>query len=90
MTRRNWPASCANASILVRHFRQARIDQFLRITVGTDAQCEALISALKKIFFVVTRTGNFLKLWCHICVYRKWHRLENPVGVLISAYCAAT
>ncbi|KCV31792.1 histidinol-phosphate transaminase [Bordetella bronchiseptica SBL-F6116] len=37
-------------SILVRHFRQARIDQFLRITVGTDAQCEALIGALKKIF----------------------------------------
>jgi histidinol-phosphate aminotransferase len=32
--------------ILVRHFRAARIDQFLRITVGTDAQCDALVSAL--------------------------------------------
>jgi len=36
-------------SIIVRHFRQPRIDQFLRISVGTDAQCAALISALKDI-----------------------------------------
>jgi histidinol-phosphate aminotransferase len=35
--------------IVVRHFRQARIDQFLRITVGTDEQCEALLSALREI-----------------------------------------
>ena len=33
--------------ILVRHFNQARIDQFLRISVGTPAQCEALVQALK-------------------------------------------
>ncbi|HEX8962483.1 MAG TPA: histidinol-phosphate transaminase [Rhodocyclaceae bacterium] len=33
-------------SIIVRHFRQPRIDQHLRITVGTDAQCETLLSAL--------------------------------------------
>ena len=32
--------------ILVRHFRQPRIDQFLRITVGTDAQCRVLTDAL--------------------------------------------
>jgi histidinol-phosphate aminotransferase len=32
--------------ILVRHFRAARIDQFLRITVGTGPQCAALLTAL--------------------------------------------
>lgn len=36
-------------AIIVRHFRQARIEQFLRITVGTDEQCAALISALREI-----------------------------------------
>lgn len=37
-------------SIIVRHFRKpARIAQFLRITVGTDEQCAALIGALKAI-----------------------------------------
>lgn len=35
--------------IIVRHFRQPRIDQFLRITVGTDEQCAMLIAALKEI-----------------------------------------
>ena len=35
--------------IIVRHFRQPRIEQFLRITVGTDAQCEILIDALREI-----------------------------------------
>ncbi|TAK97718.1 MAG: histidinol-phosphate transaminase [Aquabacterium sp.] len=33
-------------AILVRHFPQPRIAQFLRITVGTDAQCERLLAAL--------------------------------------------
>ncbi|MDP1526653.1 MAG: histidinol-phosphate transaminase [Rhodocyclaceae bacterium] len=35
--------------IIVRHFKAARIDQFLRITVGTDEQCEKLVAALKEI-----------------------------------------
>ncbi|MDR2507467.1 MAG: histidinol-phosphate transaminase [Candidatus Accumulibacter sp.] len=35
--------------IIVRHFRQPRIDQHLRITIGTDAQCEALVDALQDI-----------------------------------------
>ena len=35
--------------IIVRHFRQPRIEQFLRITVGTDEQCAALIAALREI-----------------------------------------
>jgi histidinol-phosphate aminotransferase len=34
-------------AILVRHFKRPRIDQFLRITVGTSGQCESLIQALK-------------------------------------------
>jgi len=32
--------------ILVRHFAQPRIQDFLRISIGTDAQCQALINAL--------------------------------------------
>lgn len=34
-------------SIIVRHFKEPpRIDPFLRITVGTDEQCDALLTAL--------------------------------------------
>jgi histidinol-phosphate aminotransferase len=36
-------------SIIVRHFRLPRIEQFLRITVGTGEQCAALVAALKEI-----------------------------------------
>jgi histidinol-phosphate aminotransferase len=36
-------------SIIVRHFKLPRIDQFLRITVGTDAECRALTDALRQI-----------------------------------------
>jgi histidinol-phosphate aminotransferase len=36
-------------SIIVRHFPLPRIDQYLRITVGTDEQCAALVSALAEI-----------------------------------------
>jgi histidinol-phosphate aminotransferase len=32
--------------IIVRHFRSPRIEQFLRVTIGTDEQCAALVSAL--------------------------------------------
>ncbi|OHC72948.1 MAG: histidinol-phosphate transaminase [Rhodocyclales bacterium RIFCSPLOWO2_02_FULL_63_24] len=35
--------------IIVRHFKQPRIEQFLRITVGTDEQGAALVAALKEI-----------------------------------------
>ena len=38
-------------SVIVRHFKQARIAQFLRITIGTDAECRALCDALKVILF---------------------------------------
>jgi histidinol-phosphate aminotransferase len=42
-------AALRERAIIVRHFRQPRIDSFLRITIGTDAQCEALVGALKEI-----------------------------------------
>lgn len=35
--------------ILVRHFKQARIANHLRISVGTQAECEALVTALRHI-----------------------------------------
>lgn len=36
-------------AVLVRHFRVPRIEQFLRITIGSDAQNAALITALREI-----------------------------------------
>jgi histidinol-phosphate aminotransferase len=43
-------AALRERSIIVRHFRNpARIAPFLRITIGTDAQCAALLAALKAI-----------------------------------------
>ena len=36
-------------SIIVRHFKLPRIDQFLRITIGTDGECRALTDALRQI-----------------------------------------
>ncbi|ATE58692.1 histidinol-phosphate transaminase [Thauera sinica] len=42
-------AELRKRAIIVRHFRAPRIDQFLRITVGTDEQCAILVDALKEI-----------------------------------------
>ncbi|MBW8363537.1 MAG: histidinol-phosphate transaminase [Rhizobium sp.] len=43
-------AALRERSIIVRHFRNpARIAPFLRITIGTDSQCDALLAALKAI-----------------------------------------
>lgn len=42
-------AALRERNIIVRHFKHARIDQFLRITVGTEAQCTRLVQALKAI-----------------------------------------
>lgn len=35
--------------VLVRHFNQARVDDYLRITIGSDNEMEALMKALNKI-----------------------------------------
>jgi histidinol-phosphate aminotransferase len=42
-------AALRSRSIIVRHFKLPRIDQHLRITVGTDSECAALVSALREI-----------------------------------------
>jgi len=39
-------AALRDQGILVRHFSQPRIADFLRISIGTDAQCQALINTL--------------------------------------------
>ncbi len=39
-------AALRERAIIVRHFKLPRIDAFLRITVGTDDECDALIQAL--------------------------------------------
>ncbi|WP_445116404.1 histidinol-phosphate transaminase [Acinetobacter sp. WZC-1] len=36
------------SGIIVRHFNQPRIDQFLRITIGTDVQNQRLVDTLKQ------------------------------------------
>lgn len=39
------PRPCVS-EVIVRHFKQARIDQFLRITIGSPEQNQALLDAL--------------------------------------------
>jgi histidinol-phosphate aminotransferase len=38
-----------SAGILVRYFKKARIDNCLRISVGSDPECDALVTALQNI-----------------------------------------
>ena len=38
-----------SAGILVRHFKSPRIDNFLRISIGTDDECARLVDALKQL-----------------------------------------
>lgn len=42
-------AALREKSIIVRHFKLPRIEQHLRITVGTDEECAALVTALTRI-----------------------------------------
>ena len=42
-------AELRQRKVIVRHFKLPRIDQHLRISIGTDTQCKALIDALKEI-----------------------------------------
>ena len=39
-------ASLREQGVIVRHFKQRRIEQFLRITIGTPEQNQALLEAL--------------------------------------------
>lgn len=41
--------------ILVRHFRQPRIADHLRITIGTPAECDALVNALRDLIDLASR-----------------------------------
>jgi histidinol-phosphate aminotransferase len=41
-------AALRGDGIIVRHFTSARINQFLRITIGTDAACASLIASLRQ------------------------------------------
>jgi histidinol-phosphate aminotransferase len=41
-------AALREQKVIIRHFKKpARIAQFLRITIGTDDECQALVDALK-------------------------------------------
>lgn len=40
-------AGLRERSVLVRHFKLPRIDQFLRISIGTDDECRQLVAALE-------------------------------------------
>ena len=42
-------ADLRQRKVIVRHFKLPRIDQHLRISIGTDVQCQALVDALKEI-----------------------------------------
>lgn len=44
-------------NILVRHFAKPRINQFLRISVGTDAQCQSLVCAFRDILATTRFAG---------------------------------
>lgn len=49
-------AGLRNRSILVRHFAQPRVDAFLRISVGTDEDCDRLVDALRAVIGSVAST----------------------------------
>ncbi len=42
-------AELRKRSLLVRHFAKPRIENYLRITIGTDAECDLLVDALDEI-----------------------------------------
>ena len=42
-------AALREKNIIVRHFKMPRIDQYLRITIGTDEECTKLLDACKLI-----------------------------------------
>ncbi|MBK7355220.1 MAG: histidinol-phosphate transaminase [Propionivibrio sp.] len=42
-------AELRQRQVIVRHFKLPRIDQHLRISIGTAAQCQALVDALRQV-----------------------------------------
>jgi histidinol-phosphate aminotransferase len=42
-------AGLKKAGILVRHFNSSRIEDFLRISIGTDEECTALVETMKRL-----------------------------------------
>ena len=42
-------AALRERSIIVRHFQRPRIEHYLRITIGTEDECTALVTALQEI-----------------------------------------
>ena len=46
---RNLFARLRERGIIVRYFDKPRIDNYLRISIGTDAQCDALLAALRNL-----------------------------------------
>jgi histidinol-phosphate aminotransferase len=42
-------AALRDKNIIVRHFKTPRINQYLRITIGTDQECEKLLDACREI-----------------------------------------
>ncbi len=53
-THPNWEAphlalQLREAGIIVRYFNIPRIDQYLRISIGTESECKALVEALRQI-----------------------------------------
>ncbi|WP_028357985.1 histidinol-phosphate transaminase [Brackiella oedipodis] len=51
-------AALRQRGILVRHFKQARIENFLRITIGLQVECQQLIQALQQILSEIDKTAN--------------------------------
>ena len=45
-------AQLRERQIIVRHFKQPRINQHLRISIGTDQECAALVDALRTVLSV--------------------------------------
>jgi histidinol-phosphate aminotransferase len=43
-------ARLRDKEIFVRHFKAPRVDQHLRISIGTDAECDTLLEALQDVF----------------------------------------
>ncbi len=50
-------AALRSQGILVRHFNQPRIEQYLRISIGTPAQCDALVQSLGSVLAGLTQLG---------------------------------